>query len=333
MCAAVNVSYRTFQPGHDGDVIGLRFFKPADAHSAAVPILYLPGRFANSDILFNDPALDMRMDLASLGHPVASMDYRCHFLEADAPSAEERYQTWDLTTFVEDVRRAIGFALREFQAQRIVLTGHSMGATLAYLAALKSPCPEIAALIALDGGLVTPPGARTDFCLSTALDEAAAAGPIENGGPLRLLLQQLHGGSSTQGLRDLVTRLQPASGKLTSRLDNPEALAMIALLLASYDWRWPRRVTVEARGVSFAQHHSTLDWLDPAKKLDTPVLAVVAKERGPLHAARVIHSAQTRCTGTPDILELPKLAHLDVVATPDLRRRVTRPVANWLKTI
>lgn len=306
----VRITYHVAQREPVG-AIGVREFRAASGMCSSVACVYLPGRFGNSNVVFADASLDLRIYLAARGIPVFAIDYRTHFL-ADV-AARIACATWDTDVFLSDIAAVVQFAVTARPNDAIVLVGHSMGATLAYLYVAQQ-VGRIAGLVALDGGVFTPasvveaqrwkaPGP------ADVLDLGARREPVEHGDRVRAMAVE-----SAKGV--------PA---------RPSARSLVRRLLLSLDRSWPGLQVREIHELSCGGGPRAAFVREGLARTTSPVLLLATTSRSSSALARCVHTARLcRSAARTEVL-LRDFAHLQFVVSPDLVDRVCAPVHEWLR--
>ena len=92
------------------------------------------------------------------------------------PTQAENRANWN------DMRDDLVALLRSLEGPPVVLAGHSMGATLALLAAAQAP-ERVRSLVMLEPGILTPAAGRSDGDAAPRRLAAGAAAPLGRAGP------------------------------------------------------------------------------------------------------------------------------------------------------
>lgn len=339
------------------DRIGVRYFLPTPSEQenmqTSYPVcVYLPGRFANANLVFEDYRYDLRQYLARANIHVYCVDYRTHFLNYEVEEEKQRCGTWNTRTFLEDIAEVVRFARARHGGQKVVLIGHSMGCTLAYLYAAALSAQDLAGLVALDGGVRSPVAltGHKKFNFSEELDVHRHKGQMvsEQFGSFqtfRTYLRQAMAPEETCSrqthlLRTYIEQLLDGKGKavmgwprgsMSNLSGGVGELDLLLPYLESHDGYWPMVQVLEARAISYGCEDPQLPPYD--KGLETiaiPLLNVVALGRGESHHLRNLYSSRL-CTQAPQTeLFLEGFGHLDVVVCPQVEQKVMQPVLQWL---
>ncbi len=343
--------------GGEVDRIGLRHFMPAssrrvDSQSMQPICVYLPGRFANANLVFNDYRYDLRQYLARESIHVYCMDYRTHFLKYEIEQEKQRCGTWNTGTFLTDIAEAIRFVRQRHGERKVVLIGHSMGCTLAYFYAAANSEQNLAGLIALDGGVKSPnpPPQHKAFNFSEELDILRQKGLMisEQFGSFqkfRSRLQQAMDPGQAQSrhthlLRTYIELLldgkgEPVMGWPRGSMSNLSggigSLDLLLAYLESHDGYWPMVQVLEARAISYGYTDEQLPRYDRGlETIAVPLLNVVALGRGESHHLRNLYSSRLCTQAAQTELLLEGFGHLDVIVCPQVEQKVMQPILQWL---
>ena len=150
--------YTLLRPrGGPFDQVRARRLAKCDATGGGAPVVvYLPGMHMNG-AMPDAVAPDVRRTLAAAGVRVWSVDYRTHFVPADATrKALETSRAWTPTVFSGDAEALVALS-RTVDTGPLYVMGFSFGAGLAYRLAAHEV--RMAGLVILDGA---PPEPRDD---------------------------------------------------------------------------------------------------------------------------------------------------------------------------
>jgi pimeloyl-ACP methyl ester carboxylesterase len=308
--------------GSPFDQVRARRLAKCDTKGGGAPVvLYLPGMHMNAAI--PDGAPDFRRTLAAAGVRVWSVDYRTHFVPADAtPDALDDLTPWTQTVFAGDAE-ALAVLSRTVDTGPLYIAGFSFGAGMAYRLATRDL--RIAGLVILDG---VPPEPR---------DGAGGEGPAIDVGSTRLpfdtrakLLADVladPGGPSpvpdyaTAGaaLADIVdsSKAFGGHGGLSGVKYGVADVRALAALLSTYDRWWPR-ATLDAKPAL------------PVPTRSLRVLAFASANMGAAWIQRVRDGARTFGGDGATIVELPGFGHVDVLIGTDAPRLVFDPMRRFV---
>jgi hypothetical protein len=309
---------------------------------ASVALLYLPGTHMNGELALADEAHNLWLFLARRGVDVYTLDYRSHFVAAQADATQlAAMRAWGLAAYVGDADAAAALARRESPQAKLFVAGFSRGATLAYALAMREPQPALAGLIALDGGFKrvasaapAPPGPRP---ATDALDVAEGIGWERRAELLRRAAQDPGGAALDAGFASIgaqVTRLlQDAWGP--GALANPEGGAsrveVLARLLADYDRYYPAVQNVEGRALAQQDDDPTSPLDDAWGESRLPILYVGSTGMGARALRDGIHSAVDSGSKDVQVRVLEGHGHLDVLVGEASEREVFEPLLAWMR--
>jgi pimeloyl-ACP methyl ester carboxylesterase len=318
--------YTLLRPrGGPFDRVRARRLAKCDVKGGGAPVvLYLPGMHMNADVPADGGAPDFRRPLAAAGVRVWSVDYRTHFVPADAsPDALDDLIPWTQIVFAGDAE-ALAALSRTVDTGPLYLAGFSFGAGIAYRLATRDLKP--AGLVVLDG---VPPEPR---------DGAAGDGPAIDVGSTRLpfdarakLLADVladPGGPSpvpdyaTAGaaLADIVdsSKAFGGHGGLSGVKHGTTDVRALAALLSTYDRWWPR-ATLDAKPAL------------PAPTRSMRVLAFASANMGAAWIQRVRDGARAFGGDGATVIELPGYGHVDVLIGKDAPRLVFDPIRRFVQ--
>ena len=317
--------YTLLRPrGGPFDRVNARRLAKCGAQGGGAPVVvYLPGMHMNGAIP-DAVAPDFRRTLAAAGVRVWSVDYRTHFVPADAaPEALDDLTPWTPTVFSGDAEALIALS-RTVDTGPLYVTGFSFGAGLAYRVAAHDV--RMAGLVILDG---VPPEPRDDggggdgpaidvgssrlpFDLRTKLLADVLADP---GGPSPVPDYPTAGAALT----DIVdtSRAFGGHGGLSGVKTGSTDVRALAALLSTYDRWWPR-ATLAAK---------------PAVTPGRPVrvLAFAAANMGSAWVGRVRDGARAFGGDGATVIELPGYGHVDVLIGKDAPRLVFDPIRRFVQ--
>ena len=294
-----------------------------DVKGGGAPVvLYLPGMHMNAEM---PAAPDFRHTLAAAGVRVWSVDYRTHFVPADASAdALDDLTPWTQVVFAGDAE-ALATLARTVDPGPLYLAGFSFGAGLAYRLAARDSL-RVAGLVILDG---VPPEPR---------DGSGGDGPAIDVGSTRLpfevraklladVLADPAGPSpvpdyATAGaaLADIVdsSKAFGGHGGLSGVKHGTTDVRALAALLSTYDRWWPR-ATLDAKPAL------------PAPTRSMRVLAFAAANMGAAWIQRVRDGARTFGGDGATVIELPGYGHVDVLIGKDAPRLVFEPMRRFVQ--
>ena len=331
-------------PGEAHDRIQVHRYRTREPAQAA--LLYLPGTHMNGELALGDEAHNLWIFLARRGVEVYTLDYRSHFVTADAADLS-CMRGWGLDAYVGDVAAAAELARAESERPKLFVAGFSRGVTLAYALAMREPTPALAGLIALDGGFKrVGAGAfdreealrQLDSARRFGLDVAEGIGWERRAELLQRAAENPSGAALDASFASIgaqVARLlQGAWGD--GALANPEGGAsrveVLAQLLAGYDRYYPAVQNVEGRAL--AQQDD-----DPASPLDDawgesrlPIFYVGSTGMGARALRDGIHSAVESGSKDVQVRVLESHGHLDVLVGEASRREVFEPILAWIRS-
>jgi pimeloyl-ACP methyl ester carboxylesterase len=317
--------YTLLRPrGGPFDQVRARRLAKCDTKGGGAPVVvYLPGMHMNADM---PAAPDFRRTLAEAGVRVWSVDYRTHFVPADAaPDALDDLTPWTQTVFAGDAE-ALAALSRTVDTGPLYLAGFSFGAGMAYRLATRDPL-RVAGLVILDG---VPPEPRDGATGGDgpAIDVGSTRLPFD--ARAKLLTDVLADPGGPSPLPDYAT----AGAALTDIVDSSKAFGghgglsgvkygvadvrALAALLSTYDRWWPR-ATLDAKPAL------------PAPTRSMRVLAFASANMGPAWIQRVRDGARAFGGDGATIVELPGYGHVDVLIGKDAPRLVFDPMRRFVQ--
>jgi dienelactone hydrolase len=316
--------YTLLRPrGGPFDQVRARRLAKCDTQGGGAPVVvYLPGMHMNG-AMPDTVAPDFRRTLAAAGVRVWSVDYRTHFVPADASAdALDDLAPWTPTVFSGDAEALVALS-RTVDTGPLYVTGFSFGAGLAYRLAAHEV--RMAGLVILDGA---PPEPRDDDAGGDpAIDVGSTRLPFDVRTKLLADVLADPGGPSpvpdyaTAGaaLTDIVdtSRTFGGHGGLSGVKTGSTDVRALAALLSTYDRWWPR-ATLAAK---------------PAVTPGRPVrvLAFAATNMGPSWVARVRDGARAFGGDGATVIELPGYGHVDVLIGKDAPRLVFDPIRRFVQ--
>jgi pimeloyl-ACP methyl ester carboxylesterase len=316
--------YSLLRPrGGPFDQVRARRLAKCDVKGGGAPVVvYLPGMHMNGDM---PAAPDFRRTLAAAGVRVWSVDYRTHFVPADASSdALDDLTPWNQTVFAGDAE-ALAVLSRTVDTGPLYIAGFSFGAGMAYRLATRDPL-RVAGLVILDG---VPPEPR---------DRSGGDGPAIDVGSTRLpyetrtkLLADVLAdpgnpspvpdyATAGAALADIVDTSKSFGGHggLSGVKHGTTDVRALASLLSTYDRWWPR-ATLDAKPSL------------PAPTRSMRVLAFASANMGPAWIQRVRDGARTFGGDGATVIELPAYGHVDVLIGKDAPRLVFEPMRRFIQ--
>jgi pimeloyl-ACP methyl ester carboxylesterase len=276
----------------------------------------------NGELPITDARYDVRLYLAQAGVTIWGLDWRTHFVPADAPrEGLAAVAGWTADQFASDAAWALRFVNGADPGPLFVM-GFSYGAEVAYRLASDPDLP-VAGLVLLDGAagpgrgpgeggsVIDVAGSRLPYPDRARLLDAVIRNP---GGP-----SPVPGGATAdEALAETLWSAPSFGGRggLSAAREGVTDVQIVARLLKSYDRWWPRAV---------------LDNGAPKpRRAPLPVLAFTSGNLGPEWAQRVEASARAFGGERTVVRNLPHHGHLDVLVAKDAAHQVYEPIRAWL---
>jgi hypothetical protein len=330
-------------PGAPADRIQLHRYRTRAPRHAV--LYFLPGTNMNGQAAVTDEDHNLWLFLARRGVEVFTLDYRTHFLPAEAPPDLQALRGWTVETFVDDIRAAGRKGREESGGARLFVAGFSRGVSLAYAYAGVEP-EAVAGLVALDGAFKNhAPKARYDRATEAAKLESAASWARDlagrSGWPARLQLMQSAAASPDAPALDakyatvgaqvadvLYNAWQP--GALANPKDGLSKPQVLARLLVGYDRYYPAVQDVDGRAIADREDDPATAVDDRWGELSLPILYFGATGMGTEWLLDGIHSAGASGSKDVTIHVLERYGHLDVIVGEQARRDVFEPMLAWI---
>jgi len=310
-------------------------------------LLYLPGTYMNGEVALHDERHNLWLYLARRGVEVWALDYRTHFVPAEAsPEVHAFMADWTLEAFVDDARAAAALAREQSGAPRVFVAGFSRGVTLAFGFACTEPPARVAGLVVLDGTfkrkapeesydfdgewqkLASEGRYSTDVARGIGwetrhrLMSAAAADP-------RAPAADAEHETIGQQVANLLYRAwQP--GALADPVHGVSRVEVLARLLDGYDRWWPAIQNVEGQSIASQRDDPRTPLDDRWGELRLPILYFGATGMGEQWILDGMHSVAE--SGSADVTAhlLEGYGHLDVLVGENAAEDVFLPLLEWI---
>ena len=299
---ASGIQERRFELAIGSARVALHRYARSGADDTRV-LLYLPGTNMNGAPALTDERHNLWLYLAARGITVYALDYRSHFIAADARDFAPM-AAWTVDVYVDDATRALALVHAQMPRGKVFVAGFSRGVTLAYGLVCRAPVGQLAGLIALDGGFKRARGTN-GFLSASAAERSASAAERGNetyaaararfvaagrfaddvgagiGWEARQSLMRNALGGDAAAQAQLTQVLTNAWGP--GRLANPGAIsdvAVLARLMLDYDRFYPAVQTVDGDAIARVADapHTPLD--DCWGHMTVPILFVESEHFG-----------------------------------------------------
>lgn len=305
---------------------------PSPPAHPAIVMLYLPGTNMNGEVAIDDARYSLPIYLAANGVDVWAMDYRTHFVPADATEAQlGELKDWTNGLFESDIDAVARFILAQTHRDRIFLAGFSRGVTYEYLYAAMHPA-VVKGIVVLDGFLPrhafarAPSGQVADdlggphltFDKRQHLMEMVIANPDQ---PAPIPKYK----TARENLEHVVYDAKDFGGKggLANPMGGFSDPVVLAHVLAAYDRWWP--------AVQNSEDSFSPELLAALKASKIPVLAFSSTNIASDWPSWVEESAHSTSSSDVTVLKFPGAGHLDVLCGTRSEAEVYAPTLAWLR--
>ncbi len=305
---------------------------PTPPEHPSMVVLYLPGTNQNGEVATDDPHHALPIYLAGNGVDVWALDYRTHFVPADATEAQlGGLKSWTSGRFESDIDAAVQFVLASTHRDRLFLSGFSRGVEFAYLYAAMHPA-RVQGLVILDGYIPRHPsravpadriaddlgGKHLTFDKRKRLVEMVIANPDQ---PAPIPKYK----TARENLEHVVYDSAGFGGKggLANPLGGFSDATVLARVMLVYDRWWP--------AVQDYENPFTPALLESLKQSKIPVIAFSSTNMAADWPKQVDESAHS--TGSADVTvhTLKDWGHLDVMCGTKAEAEVYAPALGFIR--